>query len=141
MEAIKRRCSVQGCGSHQRCSFRSCCAVPAAVRPCPTLAVSPVSPASPNPASRSFPGHKSSMVNCFLGIFLFFFSAHEIQTQLCTSSFPGKLFSSCKKPFFFFFNCLPAFFSHSGSRKARAWAGSSAGAARHPSQGAQPAGL
>lgn len=37
----------------------------------------------------------------------FFYSAHEIQAQLYTSSFPDKLFRSCEEPVFFFF-LLPA---------------------------------
>ena len=64
---------------------------PSGTSGCPVLLVSP---ASPSPASLSFPGHKWSMLR-------FFFSAHEIQAQFCTSSFPGKLFSSCEEPCFF----------------------------------------
>lgn len=52
---------------------------------------------SPHPAPFLDINHSQRVV------FLFLFSAHKIQAQLCSSSFPDKLFRSCKEPFFFFF--------------------------------------
>lgn len=84
--------------------------------------------ASPLPASRSFPAHRS-LPACF-----FLFSSRDPGTTLHKAHFPTNCFVLAKRPFYFFFYCLPAFFSYSGSGEARARAGSSARAARSPGQ-------
>lgn len=129
MEAIKRHGSAPGRSSTPAMLFWGLFDVPVTLQQCqlprPTLSLPPQHHLSLRPAP-------------FLHIDrsrrAFFYSAHEIQAQLYTSSFPDKLFRSCEEPVFFFFYCLPAFFSYSGSGEARARAGSSARAARSPGQ-------
>lgn len=66
---------------------------------------------------------------------VFFIQLTRPRHSFTQSSFPDKLFRSCEEPvLFFFFYCLSAFFSYSGSGEARARAGSSARAARSPGQ-------
>jgi len=94
--------------------------MPAALRhrrlPCPTLTASLVSPASPNPASRSFPGQKLSIVSLFFCFFFFFviFQLLKSRHNFAQAHFTANCLVLAKSPFlffyFFFFYCLPAFF-------------------------------
>lgn len=130
MEAIKRHGSAPGWSSTPAMLFWGLFDVPVTLQRCrlprPTLSLPPQHHLSLRPApflhiDRSRRG--------------FFYSAHETQAQLYTKLISRQIVSFLRRArFIFFFYCLPAFFSYSGSGEARARAGSSARAARSPGQ-------
>lgn len=129
MEAIKRHGSAPGRSSTPAMLFWGLFDVPVTLQRCqlprPTLSLLPQHHLSLRPApflhiDRSRRG--------------FFIQLTRSGHNFTQAHFPTNCFVLAKSPFYFFFYCLPAFFSYSGSGEARARAGSSARAARSPGQ-------